>query len=192
VYADRKTGYHENLILFGTQNGVWMGSLDASNKPFRLVLANQNVQQVSVLEKKLIVLVQDNKQSMLIAYALKSMVEAFNCYSSSSIEDLSPPKLDWCMIKRSSVICFTVGKIREQPVIMYLTKRLQTIWLVIIIPNYDDLNKQLPLFHHSTIKNHWYKKYRTVSTYVLPDIHYLITDPYCIIIGISSISQGSN
>lgn len=163
MYADRKTGYHENLIVFGTPNGVWMGSRDAS-KPFRLVLPNQDVQQISVLEKKLIVLVNDNKQFMLVAYALKSMIETFNCYhpSAAAVEALPSPKLDWCMIKRSSVICFTVGKIREQSVIVYLTKRLQTTWLVIIIPNSDSLNTP-SCFHHSVIKNHWYKKYRTVS-----------------------------
>lgn len=143
-----------------------MGSRDTP-KPFQLVLADKDVHQISVMENKLIVLIHDNKQFMLTAYALKSMIKAFNFYyqthtpEAASLSLNHRADLDWCMIKRSSVICFAVGKIREQSVIVYLTKRLQTIWLVIIIPNHDSLNR--PYFHHSVIKNHWYKKYRTVS-----------------------------
>lgn len=125
------------MVALGSQSGVWMGPRDGS-RPFQLVLPNQDVYQVSVLQDKLIVLTQDNKHRLLIAYNLKSILG-------------DKQDLDWCVVKRSFVICFTVGKIRNQSVIIYLTRRLQKTWLVIIVPS---------LTH---MKNHWFKKYRMVK-----------------------------
>jgi hypothetical protein len=136
-------GGSENLVVFGTSHGIWMGSRDTSC--FYPVLPNLDVQQLNIVHDKLIVLIVENKQTMLIAYGLKSMVDSFR-----SSHPFNVATLDWCMIKRSSAICFTVGKIRNQAVIAYLTKRSQMTWLVIIVPNASN-------------KNHWFKKYRTVS-----------------------------
>lgn len=113
---------NQNMVVFGTQSGVWMGPDDG---PFQLVLPNQDVFQLDILQDKLIILTQKH---LLIAYSLISIT-------------------DWCVVKRSFVNCFTVGKIRNQPVIIYLTKRLQTTWLVIIVPSV------------LSIKKHWFKKY---------------------------------
>ncbi|KAG2237627.1 hypothetical protein INT48_004530, partial [Thamnidium elegans] len=77
----------------GSQSGVWMGPRDGS-RPFQLVLPNQDVYQLSVLQDKLIVLTQDNKHRLLIAYNLKSILG-------------DKQDLDWCVVKRSFVICFT-------------------------------------------------------------------------------------
>ncbi|KAI9354668.1 hypothetical protein BD770DRAFT_473904 [Pilaira anomala] len=136
MYCDHK------IVAVGSQNGVWMGPEDGS-RPFELVLPNQDVYQISVLQDKLVVLTQDTKHRCLVAYCLRSILE-------------STTELDWCVVKRSFVICFTVGKIRQQPVIVYLTKRLQKTWLVIIVPS-----------SHS--KNHWFKKYRTEHSISIKD-----------------------
>ena len=135
AYFDKIIGSYTNLVAFGTPYGIWIGSRDGSTRP-QLALPNVNVQKLAVLGDKLIAHVYDNKQHMLIAYDIKPLVENQH--------------VDWCMIKRSSIICFTVGQIRNQSVIIYLTKRLQTTWLVIIVQNGEPNNK-----------NHWYKKYRT-------------------------------
>lgn len=110
------------MAVFGTQSGVWMGPDDG---PFQLVLPNQDVFQLEILQDKLILLTQKRH---LIAYRLDSLK-------------------DWCVVKRLCVTCFTVGKIRSQAVIIYLTKRLQTTWLVIIVPSAQ------------SSKKHWFKKY---------------------------------
>lgn len=122
-------------MAFGTPYGLWIGSRDGSTQP-QLVLPNVNVQKMAVLNDKIITQVHDNKQHMLIAYDIKPLIESQH--------------VDWCMIKRSSVICFAIGQIRNQPVIVYLTRRLQTTWLVIIVQN-----------EKPCTRNHWYKKYRT-------------------------------
>lgn len=127
-----------------------MGSRD-TNTSFYPVLPDFDVQQLFILNNKIIVLYNGNKQNMLIAYGLKTMVDSYR-----SSQPFNVATMDWCMIKRSSVICFTVGKIRNQTVIAYLTRRAQTIWLVIIVPN-DTISQ--PTFS----RNHWFKKYRAVS-----------------------------
>lgn len=135
AYFDKSIEFHRNLVAFGTPYGIWIGPRDGSTQP-QLALPNVNVQKMAVLDNKLVAHVHDNKQHMLIAYDIKHLV--------------NNQHVDWCMIKRSSVICFTIGQIRNQPVIVYLTKRLQTTWLVIIVQN-----------EKPSTKNHWYKKYRT-------------------------------
>ncbi|GAA5800893.1 hypothetical protein HPULCUR_006332 [Helicostylum pulchrum] len=65
--------HHKSMVALGSQSGVWMGPRDGS-RPFQLVLPNQDVYQVSVLQDKLIVLTQDNKHRLLIAYNLKSIL----------------------------------------------------------------------------------------------------------------------
>ncbi|EPB83211.1 hypothetical protein HMPREF1544_10059 [Mucor circinelloides 1006PhL] len=135
AYFDKHTGFHRDLVAFGTPYGLWIGSRDGSTQP-QLVLPNVNVQKMAVLNDKIITQVHDNKQHMLIAYDIKPLIESQH--------------VDWCMIKRSSVICFAIGQIRNQPVIVYLTRRLQTTWLVIIVQN-----------EKPCTRNHWYKKYRT-------------------------------
>lgn len=113
-------------VVFGTQSGVWMGQEEG---PFDLVLPNIDVDQLSTLGNKLLVL--NRKKRNLIAYR-------FNAWQ------------DWCVVKRTSVICFTVGRIRNQDIIVYLTKRLHTTWLVIIVPTSS-----------SRLGKHWFKKYIT-------------------------------
>ncbi|KAI8647212.1 hypothetical protein BD408DRAFT_473554 [Parasitella parasitica] len=135
VYSNKSADMHKHLVGFGTPCGLWVGFRDGLTAP-HLVLPHANIQKIAVLSDKLIMQVHDNKQHMLIAYDIKPLIE--------------DQHMDWCMIKRSSVICFTVGRIRSQPVIVYLTKRLQTTWLVIIVRN-----------EKPYAKNHWYKKYRT-------------------------------
>ncbi|KAK4510331.1 uncharacterized protein ATC70_004761 [Mucor velutinosus] len=135
AYFDKHTGFHSNLVAFGTPYGLWIGPRDGTTQP-QLVLPNVNVQKMAVMNDKIIAQVHDNKQHMLIAYDVQPLIKS--------------QRVDWCMIKRSSVICFAIGQIRSQPVIVYLTKRLQTTWLVIIVQN-----------EKPCTKNHWYKKYRT-------------------------------
>ncbi|KAF1803788.1 hypothetical protein FB192DRAFT_1245787, partial [Mucor lusitanicus] len=134
VYYDKQTGFHSDLVAFGTPYGLWIGSRDGTTQP-QLVLPNVNVQKMAVMNDKIIAQVHDNKQHMIIAYDVQAL--------------LKRQHVDWCMIKRSSVVCFAIGQIRNQPVIVYLTKRLQTTWLVIIIQS-----------EKPCTKNHWYKKYR--------------------------------
>lgn len=135
AYFDKHIGFHSNLVAFGTPYGLWIGSRDGSTQP-QLVLPNVNVQKIAVMNDKIIAQVHKNKQQMLIAYDVPPLIKSQH--------------VDWCMIKRSSVICFAIGQIRNQPVIVYLTKRLQTTWLVIIVQN-----------EKPCTRNHWYKKYRT-------------------------------
>jgi hypothetical protein len=145
------------MMAFGTQCGVWIGPRDGS-RPFQLVLHNQDVHQLSVLHDKLIVLTHDNKQHSLIAYSLKSIIP------STTEEEEHRYPLDWCVVKRSSVICFTVGKVRNQSVIIYLTRRLQTTWLVIIVPDNIEDDDDDDVNNH---KNHWFKKYRMVMKHLI-------------------------
>ncbi|CAO3635320.1 unnamed protein product [Mucor hiemalis] len=133
VYIDGNV--RKSMIALGTQNGVWWRPRD-EQKPFQLVLPNQDVHQLNVLDDKLIVMRQEDKHHLLIAYSLKSIMDE--------------QSLDWCVVKTNSVLCFTVGKIRNQSVIVYLTKRLQSTWLVIIVPN-----------EKTTKNHHWFKKYKT-------------------------------
>ncbi|KAL9550242.1 hypothetical protein MBANPS3_004827 [Mucor bainieri] len=135
AYLDRHTGTHSDLVAFGTPYGLWVGSRDGTMQP-QLALPNVNVQRIAVMNDKIIAHVHDNKQHMLIAYDVQPLIKS--------------QQVDWCMIKRSSVICFAIGQIKNQPVIVYLTKRLQTTWLVIIVQN-----------EKPCTRNHWYKKYRT-------------------------------
>lgn len=139
------------MIALGTQNGVWWKPRDEQQQqPFQLVLPNQDVHRLSVLGDKLIVMRQEDKHHLLIAYSLKSII-------------MNERDLDWCVVKTSSVLCFTVGKIRNQPVIIYLTKRLQSTWLVIIVPN-----------ENTTKSHHWFKKYKTVIHLLHNRIGFLI------------------
>ncbi|KAI9478132.1 MAG: hypothetical protein EXX96DRAFT_483067, partial [Benjaminiella poitrasii] len=140
-------------FVFGASSGIWMGSRENSCKGFQLILPDQDVHKLSILGNKLIAMIHKDKENMLVAYDLKSMVKAF------TLSDLPSRTLDWCMIKRSAVICFTTGKIRDQPVIIYLTRRLQTVWLVIVIPSYEEN----PTASKLSSKAHWFKKYRTVK-----------------------------
>lgn len=146
------------IVALGTQHGVWVGTKDNSI-PFQLVLSNQDVHQLNVLQDNLLVLNHDNKQnsSSLIAYNLKSIIveeqeQIQTCLS-----------LDWCAVKRSMVICFTTGELKNQSVIAYLTKRLQSIWLVLVVPG-----------NHANDRSNWYKKIKRVKAlfhfFVLSDI----------------------
>ncbi|GAN01138.1 hypothetical protein MAM1_0005d00569 [Mucor ambiguus] len=135
AYFDKHSGFHSNLVAFGTPYGLWIGSRDDATQP-QLVLPNVNIQRIAVMNDKIIAQVHDNKQHMLIAYDVQPLIKSQH--------------VDWCMIKRSSVLCFAIGQIRSQPVIVYLTKRLQTTWLVIIVQN-----------EKPCTRNHWYKRYRT-------------------------------
>lgn len=141
VYTDGNV--RKSMIALGTQNGVWWKPRD-EQRPFQLVLPNQDVHQLSVLGDKLIVMRQEDKHHLLIAYSLNSIMKECD--------------LDWCVVKTSSVLCFTVGKIRNQPVIVYLTKRLQSTWLVIIVPN-----------ENTTKSHHWFKKYKTEYKVTIKD-----------------------
>ncbi|KAG2210896.1 hypothetical protein INT47_000050, partial [Mucor saturninus] len=116
--------FGKSMVVFGTQSGVWMGQEEG---PFDLVLPNVDVYQLCTLRNKLLVL--NRQKRNLIAYRLNAWQ-------------------DWCVVKRTSVTCFTVGRIRNQDVIVYLTKRLHTTWLVIIVPS-------------SRLGKHWFKKYIT-------------------------------
>jgi hypothetical protein len=136
------------MVAIGTQCGLWIGSRDTSPPSFQVVLKNQDVHQFSILQDKLIVLTHDNKQnnSSLIAYKLNSILNQ------------EQQDLDWCAVKRSSVICFTVGKVRNQSIIAYLTKRLQTTWLVIVVPD-----------SHNSERSNWFKKYKVEYKVTIKD-----------------------
>ncbi|KAI8990990.1 hypothetical protein BDF20DRAFT_908812 [Mycotypha africana] len=177
-FRQAKTGYTEKLVVFGTPFGVYMGSNEyGSTMPYHLVLPNQDVYRLAVWGDRLIVQAREEKeQMMLVAYALEPLIDAFH-RRTAGLSTSNAMTGWWCMIKRSDVICFTVGCLRGQPVIVYLTKRLQATWLVIVVPNDNSSNSNLlnktpslslspitatekrPI--HSMGRYHWYKKYRT-------------------------------
>ncbi|KAI8884101.1 hypothetical protein K501DRAFT_272036 [Backusella circina FSU 941] len=136
---------NENYFAAGTQNGILIGLTDGSSQP-QLVLALPFAQQISVLDDKLIVLSGTNK-SELVAYGIHSLMHSF-----TSIENQTKDTTrfqDWCMIKRKSVICFAIGKVRNQSVIVYLTQDQEDIWLVVVVPT-----------GHADQSDHWFKKYK--------------------------------
>jgi hypothetical protein len=124
----------------GTQTGVSIGPSDGSSQ-LKLVLSLPFVQQITVLDDKLIVF-SGAHNSQLVAHGIHSLL----CLSNSK----DNPAQDWCMIKRSMVICFTTGKVRNQSVIVYLTQEQDDIWLVVIVPTAGQ-------------SHHWFKKYKMVK-----------------------------
>ncbi|RCH79901.1 hypothetical protein CU098_004949, partial [Rhizopus stolonifer] len=129
---------HEYLVAIGTQTGIWIGSRNGSSA-FELVLPNRDVRQLAVIDDKLIALIQDNKDQFLIAYSLHSLRQCFLHQQQD---------IDSYVIKQSNIISFSVGKIRNQPVIMYLTRRLKSTWLVVVVPTVED-----------AASKSWYKKF---------------------------------
>ena len=132
----------KHRVALGAQSGVWLGSLGG---PFHLALPNQDVHQLGVIGDTLIVMRQENKHHLLVAYSLQSILS-------------QQGDLGWCIIKRSSVLCFTLGTIRHQQVIVYLTKRLGGTFLVIIVPN--------------TVRtgHNWFKKYKVEYKIAVKDV----------------------
>jgi hypothetical protein len=143
---------NESYFAMGTPTGVSIGPSDGSSQP-QLVLSLPFVQQITVLDDKLIVF-SGAHNSQLVAYGIHSLL----CSSNSK----DNPAQDWCMIKRSMVICFTTGKVRNQSVIVYLTQEQDDVWLVVIVPTAGQ-------------SHHWFKKYKMVKNIQLEHFFFFLT-----------------
>ncbi|KAI8988878.1 hypothetical protein BDB01DRAFT_848986 [Pilobolus umbonatus] len=143
----------KDLIVLGTQWGVWIGPQDGT-ETFRFALPVYDVRKLAVLDDKLIMLGQYEYPTDLIAYDLESIIHSPS--QTMKLPSSSPviPSDNLCMIKREIVICFTVGTLLNRSVVVYITRKAQKISLVLVVPKeFSDPSLRL--------QEHWFQKYKT-------------------------------
>lgn len=108
------------MMALGTQSGVWIGPRDGS-QDFWLALAHDDCQQLAIIGGHVLLVRAHNRKKSLIAYDLERVCQPQQ--PESHHHHHYHRHLHYWVVRSRSVISFTVGTIRGQTVLCYLTRR---------------------------------------------------------------------
>ncbi|KAI8387484.1 hypothetical protein BD560DRAFT_486332 [Blakeslea trispora] len=124
----------EDILLIGTHQGIWLGC-DGKMESLQCILSGRHIHQMAVMKDKLIVSIQTNKGTTLISYHLEYLL---NSSKEGEKHNTHKELSEQAVIDSFHVLCFSVGTIKNKPMIVYLVRQGPAIWLTMCTLN--DLN----------------------------------------------------